>query len=63
MHACKYILILLLFCRKFNCQRKQYGRLRTSYQTSLFIDDDADTGLERTDDVPMDEIVLYEASL
>ena len=50
--------VLSLFCRKFNHRRKQYGRLRNSNQMSFFINDDADTGLERTNDIPMDEIVL-----
>ena len=62
MHACMHASIALLFYRKCYCQYKQYGRLRNPNQTSLFLDD-ADTGLERTDDVPMDEIVLYESSL
>ena len=58
MHAS----IVLLFYRKCYHQNKRYRMLRNSNQTSLFLDD-ADTGLERTDDVPMDEIVLYESSL
>ena len=59
---CMHASIALLFFRKSYNQNKQYGRLRNLNQTSLFLDD-ADTGLERTDDVPMDEIVLYESSL
>ena len=50
------VYIALLLCRKFYHQRRQYGKLRNSF----FINDDVDTGLERTNDIPMDdhELVL-----
>ena len=50
------------FVRKVCQLRKQYGRLRNLDQASNFVNDEADNGLDRTDDNPMDEIVLYEAA-
>ena len=52
------------FVRKPNRLRKQYGKLRNSNQASYFVNDEADTDLEMTDSIPMEEIVLepdYEA--
>ena len=36
----------------------QYGKLRDSDQVSLFVNDELDTGLERTNDIPMAEVML-----
>lgn len=54
--TCKYYLAILY--RKHYHLRKQYGKLRDSDQGSFFVNDELDTGLEGTNDIPMAEIVL-----
>ena len=45
------------FVRKSYRLRKQYRKLGYSNQASFFVNDEADTGLDRTNDIPMHEPV------
>ena len=53
--------ILHYICRKPYCLKKLYENLTVSNQTYLLLnDDEVNPGLDRIDDVSMDEVVLYE---
>ena len=47
----------MLFLRKFCQSRKQYGRLIQPNQASVFINDEEDAGVDRTNDILMDDIL------
>ena len=47
----------MLFLRKFHQSRNQYGRLIQPNQASVYISDEEDSGVDRTNDIPMDDIL------